>query len=171
MAREIQISRGKIVLVDDEDYELLAAHSWTARPKHKGREKWYAQRTASVDGRKTTILMHRVIMAAPKGLDVDHADGDGLNNRKGNLRICTRALNCANTWHPTAQSGFRGVYPKKRLWRAELQVNGVRYRAGTFVDPAEAARAYDAAALIHFGEFARLNFPGEVATRRDGRAP
>lgn len=164
--REIPLTRGKIVLVDDEDYEHLAAQNWYATAPNKNKDgvplTWYATRSRWVSGenRMTLVRMHRVILNAPKKVYVDHADGNGLNNQRKNLRLCTPSLNRANSRDAPNEAGFRGVLRAHRRWRAQIFANGIRYNLGAFDDKEAAARAYDAAALFHFGEFARLNFPG-----------
>jgi hypothetical protein len=114
--------------------------------------------------------MHRQIMQPPKGMLVDHADGNKANNCRLNLRICTRQENQRNTAkHGGTTSRFKGVSFDRRLrkWGAAIQAGGKRIWLGYFTDEAEAARAYDRAAVELFGEFARLNFPEEwPASRR-----
>jgi len=158
MSREIELSRGLVAIVDDEDFEWLSAHSWCAKPTTGG--KFYAHR----GGRGHSIYMHRAIMDAPVGLEVDHADRDTLNNRRENLRICTRSDNCANSANRIGQSGFRGVALDKRngKWFAMIFAEGKRTRIGSFEDPVHAALARDAAAKEKFGSFAILNFPSET---------
>ncbi len=160
--RQIALSRGMVALVDDEDYDLLSSFIWHANPTHSktGRQLgFYACRGAAVAGVRTTVYMHRVIAGALRGDLVDHADKNGLNNQRSNLRICTAALNNANAAWKVGKSGFRGVYPCKKKWAARIQADGITYPLGRFEDRADAARAYDAAAVQKFGSFATLNFP------------
>ncbi len=154
----IEITRGLSAIVDDEDYDLVAHRRWQAKPavrQVEGKTAWYAQ--AQFDRR--TVFMHRLILGAEKGQEVDHINGNGLDNRRANLRFCNRSQNSANTRRDPPKSGFRGVYSDKRLWAARISINGRRRSLGMFEDPADAARAYDAAAKEAFGEFATLNFP------------
>lgn len=91
--KEIKLTQGKVVLVDDEDYEYLNQFKWYALKNHR---TYYAQRVIQNNYIKRTLKMHRVIMDTPCGLEVDHIDGDGLNNQKCNLRNCTFAENRKN---------------------------------------------------------------------------
>lgn len=156
--REIPLTLGKIAIVDDEDYLLVAGgEAWRAHRGNQRSEKWYARRRPIRSA--PWVWMHRLIISAPHGVPVDHADGDGLNNRRSNLRLCTFSLNSANCRMPVGVSGLRGAYPSGGKWRAYISVaRAIRY-LGTFSDKVDAARAYDAAALAAFGEFAVLNFP------------
>lgn len=108
--------------------------------------------------------MHGFLTGWPR---VDHINGDGLDNRRSNLREANAAQNAANAGlRSDSVSGFKGVYPNTAgglPWKAEIRANGKRRYLGIFGDPATAARAYDAAAREAFGEFARLNFPQENA--------
>ncbi len=157
--RQIPLTQGKVALVDEGDYEELAKHKWCAR---KNRNVWYAQRTLLAgDGRRASVLMHRQILGSPVGQVVDHQDGDGLNNQRSNLRECTTAENRRN--QHIKQSGcsslYKGVFwdKGKGKWRASIEMKG-RYRSlGRFAVEADAARAYNAAAMRMFGEFACLN--------------
>lgn len=168
MVRHITLSRGLTALVDDADFERAAAFSWNARPslsrggQHRG---WYAARSQSRDNRNTTIYLHRFLMDAPAGLTVDHIDGDGLNNLRENLRLCTLAQNNVNR-PTTAGSGYRGVQQRGSKWRVMLEKNGRLYRFSGFLTAEAAARAYDAKAAELFGDFAVLNFPRQRSSSR-----
>jgi hypothetical protein len=151
--REIPLTQGKVALVDDEDYERLSCHKWRAL---RNKNRWYAMR----DGGGRKILMHREIMGAPQGLQVDHIDGNGLNNQSCNLRICTNAENQHNQGVRSSNtSGFKGVswYKRYRKWQVAIRIDGERKYLGYFSNKVEAARAYDNAAKRYHGEFARLN--------------
>ena len=123
-------------------------------------ERYYAH--ARDPARKANVYVHRLILNPPPDLLVDHVNGDGLDNRRTNIRVATRSQNNANSniFNPL---GYRGVclVPSGRF-KATIsdreRAQKSRY-IGTFDTPSEAARAYDAAALERFGEFARLNFP------------
>ena len=104
-------------------------------------------------------------MQAPDGMVVDHIDGNSLNNRRSNLRICTPRQNTANRAKTrNGTSRFKGVHfcTRDRKWRAQIGVDGARRFIGDFDDEVEAARAYDRKAAELFGEFAYLNFPEEA---------
>jgi hypothetical protein len=108
------------------------------------------------------VFMHRVILGAKASQEVDHINGDALDNRRANLRLCTRAQNAANRrLHANNKSGYRGVgYSGRQAhpWAARIRVNYKLLPLGNFATPEEAAVAYDRAALDHFGQFARTNF-------------
>jgi hypothetical protein len=119
-------------------------------------------------GNRPAIPMHRMLLDAPKGFFVDHINGDGLDNRRENLRLCTRSENAQNqkTQHRPKTSKYKGVNKLKYggwLVRIGLHENGKRVRKSIGCFPKdkeiEAAKAYDEAAVRYFGEFARLNFP------------
>jgi len=161
-AREIPLSQGKVALVDDEDYTYLSQWKWHAHRSAAG--IWYARRagmTTTVPSGWTTALLHNVIMQPTAGYEIDHEDGDGLNNQRSNLRIATHTQNMANkrlTCNNT--SGYKGVslVRKSGKWKAQINIDGKRTYLGVFDDPVAAARAYDEAATEQFGEFAYLNF-------------
>lgn len=163
---EIALSNGLIALIDDTDFDKVRAHSWSASRTSSTRV--YAAYKTVKNGKGVTVYMHRAILGAPKGMEVDHINGNGLDNRRSNLRLVTRRQNTINARLSIRNTtGFRGVSPARRPGRyvATIHVNRTKRHLGTFPNPTEAAVAYDAAAREHFGEFARLNFPerGEQA--------
>lgn len=153
---------GLVALVDDGDYALVSQHRWfIKRDTRPGRDAGpYARANIrTTDGRKTTIGMHTLITGWPR---VDHGNHDGLDNRRANLRPATRPQNAANARPQQGRSSrFKGVCWDRRTgrWQAKLAANYRSVFLGRFSDEAEAARAYDAAALRVWGEFACLNFP------------
>ncbi len=155
MSKKIEVSKGLCALVDDDDYEELNQYKWHAC---KCKNTFYVNRTVSIPT-KETISMHRFITNAQKGQLVDHINGDGLDNRRANLRICTRSENGQNISSVSGKSRFKGVYfhKKNRNWVAEYRKNGKKYHLGCFTNEDDAARAYDSSVLMAFGEFAKTN--------------
>jgi hypothetical protein len=153
MPREIELSRGKVALVDEQDFEWLSKLCWRAVPADQENENWYAKGNGE--------YMHRMILGASEGEETDHRDHNGLNNVRSNLRLATRSQNCANIIYPPPSSGFRGVwYDKhKRCFTAQTSAKRKTIRIGRFRTAIEAALARDAYVKILFGEFAVLNFP------------
>lgn len=158
MTVEIPLTRGLVAIVDQEDAaRVLALGPWSAFPRGRN---WYGRRTVRYeDGRGGSLYLHRVILDVPR---VDHINGDGLDNRRANLRSATHADNMRNSRRRSDNtSGYKGVSASGWRWVARVYVDSRRLHLGTFASPEEAARAYDAAALELHGEFARLNFPKE----------
>lgn len=159
---EIPLSQGLVALVDAEDAaRVVAAGKWHVRVQSR---TTYANRNIRRDdGRWTTLNMHTFITGWPR---VDHINGNGLDNRRANLRPATHAQNQRNKGlQSNNTSGFKGVCwdaPRGR-WHAKICLNGRTIFLGRFDEAEEAARAYDAAAVRYFGEFARLNFRNESA--------
>ena len=129
------------------------------------------------DGRYATyqgMRLHRYIAkdahgSIPDGYEVDHIDGDVLNNRRGNLRIVTHQQNIANSAPRGGKSQYRGVYKNKQgKWQAQLSSRGVRWSLGVFDSEDEAAKAYDERAKEVHGEFARLNLEPKTNSGRHG---
>ena len=152
--KEIELTQDEIVLVDDEDFKWLNTQKWCCL---YGRKKYkYAQRGNGV-------LMHRIILNAQKGQYVDHIDGNGLNNQRSNLRICTNAQNLWNGKnHKDGSSRYKGVCrawgrQNWQGWHAQIQIHGEKIHLGDYDSEIDAAHAYNKAALKHFGEFASLN--------------
>jgi hypothetical protein len=156
---EIPLSRGLVAVVDDQDAgRILAAGRWHAYPK---RSTHYGKRNVWTAGRCASVWMHRFITGFPV---TDHINGDGLDNRRCNLRPASVAQNNRNAGlRRDNTSGFKGVHPYRDgvRWVAAIRANGGTRHLGLFADPIEAARTYDEAARHHFGEFARLTSPQE----------
>jgi len=155
--RYIALTKGRFAIVDADDFEWLNQYTWCINGT--GRGKWYACR---MEGR-TMIRMHRMIMNAPKGMLVDHINGNGLDNRRSNLRLCTPRQNMGNRRKCRGKSAYKGVFYHKIDGKryAKIKYKGETIHLGTFDDDVEAARAYDRKAVELFGEFACLNFPEE----------
>lgn len=152
----IPLTQGKFALIDSVDLTLVESRRWCAIRLEGG--IWYAQSSIWVNGRSTSMYMHRLILGTPRGMKTDHRDGDGLNNRRSNLRSATHSENMRNAkCRVDSRSGYKGVrfVPQTGHWIARLATK----RVGTFATAEEAARAYDAAATDLYGEFARTNFP------------
>jgi len=150
----VALSRGLVAIIDAEDAPLITGMTWYARPR-SGRDETSFYAVSQSGGRQ--IYMHRLIMKAPAGLVVDHVDGNGLYNRRRNLRLCLQAENVRNR-QTKSKSGLRGVQQTRAGWRARISGPAGTVHIGTFDCPIAAARAYDQAALQCHGEFAILNF-------------
>jgi len=157
--KTIPLTLGKIASVDEKDYQRLSKYSWYARkcqaPQGVG---WYAGRTDWGGTKPKTILMHRVILRAPKGIGVDHIDG--------NLRLDIASINAINrnkfrTYaRRLTTSKYRGVSwnRQKKRWAASVCVLRVPLPLGSYDNEIDAAKAYDRAAREWLGRFARTNF-------------
>ena len=155
--KKIPLTHGHYALVDDEDYDELMKYSWNAR-YNKSNRSFYA--CGKYRSKNSTIHMHRIIMDCVKGMVVDHINHDTLDNRKTNLRICTQGQNLMNMQiGPKNKSGYKGVsWDKVNMkWKAQISVDNKNRSIGRFIDILDAARAYNKAALIHYGEYAFLN--------------
>lgn len=153
----VPLTRGFVAVIDAADAELVSGWSWHALVGARGNV--YAARGVSVHGRKSAILMHRQIIGE-SAADVDHISGDGLDNRRVNLRACSRQDNLRNMRMSTRNRvGLKGVYPARDRFAAGITVDGRSQYLGTFSTPEEAHRAYVAAAKRLFGSFAREDLP------------
>ena len=151
----IPISKGKFAVIDDDDSASVLLHKWSVT------SHGYVVRATSrknVGGRKI-VYLHRQLLGFPK-CEVDHIDGDKLNNQRSNLRCCTHQQNgCNQKINAKNTSGAKGVYWERKLskWGATIRVFRKQLHLGYFPTVKEAALAYDSAARLHFGEFARPN--------------
>jgi len=169
--KKIDISTRKYpneyTLVDDDDYERISKYKWHIHPS--GNVKRAARSSVAgdhVQGKRITIFLHRVIMAAPDGFDVDHINHDGLDNRKKNLRLCNPSENQHNRRPQIGcASRYKGVTRNGNKWRSRIRIPYSKRETslGTFESEIEAALAYDKKAEELYGEFACFNFPHEGA--------
>jgi hypothetical protein len=162
MTVEIPLSRGLVALIDTVDADLIGQWKWYAlkTSRHQKAPHFYAVRNSPRgEGKRHLIPMHRVIVGASKGKDVDHINGNTLDNRRANLRLATRAQNIASRHHFSNRHGFLGVSCTGLRFRARIDVARKPIFSEIFATVEEAAAAYDRLALEHFGEFASLNFP------------
>ncbi|KKN70096.1 hypothetical protein LCGC14_0434210 [marine sediment metagenome] len=154
MSKKISLTQGKFAIVDDGDYEELSKHKWCAT---KGRSTYYARRAEY----REYIYMHRQILSQPDGILTDHRDGNGLNNTRDNLRICTKGQNSMNQRPQKGGSScYKGVswHKARGKWHARIELNQKTKHLGIYDNEIEAAKAYDNAASELFGEFAYTNF-------------
>lgn len=145
----IPLSQGRHAIVDRDIYPFLSQHKWSYSASGGG----YAVRVVL----RKTILMHRFILQAPKGVQVDHINGDPLDNRRCNLRLATAQQNRRNMAPRSGKSKYKGVCTFESRWRASITVDYKTIHLGLFPTEIQAARAYNEAAIRYFGEFARLN--------------
>lgn len=158
MSKSISLTRGKQAIVDDEDFEWISKHKWLATGTGT---KFYAARHTWDGIRVSRIYMHREILNLPKGIEVDHINGNGLDNRRSNLRQATRAENQRNRMKSShSVSIYKGVSFDKRRnrWRARIKVDQKEKWIGFFMKEIDAAYAYDRVARQYFGNYANLNF-------------
>lgn len=157
MSREIQLSRGLVTIVDDEAYEWLSRWKWSALKSKTG--AFYAMRSVWDGERNSYVLMHRLITEAPKGQVVDHINGNPLDNRRENIRVCQQVKNCLNRrgYLKKTSSQYKGVWwhQGRMKWVANFRGKYI----GIFREEIDAARAYDKAAILYSPAFARPNFP------------
>lgn len=157
--REIALTKGLVTVIDDADFDMLAAYRWHAASSGGA---FYAKHSQSVDGKSRPLWMHRFIMGSPVGMIVDHIDGNPLNNRRANLRVVTHAQNMKNQRKSQKKGGcspYKGVSRRGSKWIMQMKADYVQIRSGPYETALEAAFAYDEMARKHHGEFARLNFP------------
>lgn len=163
---QLILSRGKVTVIDAVDL-WVTEWKWYARPNVEGTHFYAVRCTSKYSIGPRSIILHRLLLNAPSGLEIDHVNGDTLDNRRCNLRLATHSQNLANQKFSSANtSGFRGVSWDRASgkWLAQTRQHTKTIFIGRFLDPIEAARAYDQKARELFGEFARTNFSYEIQT-------
>lgn len=159
----VPLSQGKFALVDEGDAVAARSHRWRATKRKK---TYYAIRSfRRADGTRGTVFLHTFLAGFRQ---TDHRNGNGLDNRRANLREASTAQNAANQGIKRSNtSGFKGVSLERGRWRAQIRILGKKVNLGRYQTPELAARAYDKAAREYHGEFATLNFP--AANERGAR--
>lgn len=157
--RKLILTKGKTAIIDAEDFNRLDKWKWSY--KNNG----YAVRRQHLgmkEGKQIAkmVMLHREIINVPNGMVIDHINGNGLDNRKVNLRICTHQQNAQNSKKRKGKrSKYKGVswFGRKGKWFSRIKVNGKQVCLGYYYDEMGAGCAYDAAAKKYFGQFAKLN--------------
>jgi hypothetical protein len=157
----IPLTKGQHAIVDEADWERLSAFKWYVVNGRRG--AFYGRRYVErLNGRPVTKALHHEVLGLSPRQTVDHVNGDTLDNRRANLRVCSPGENARNRrGSRNSLSGFKGVSRARGRWQARIEYEGKARHLGVFDTPEEGARAYDQAARELFGEFARLNFPSE----------
>lgn len=165
--RELHLQDGLVALISDVDHDRCRAHTWRAEANNAS-GKPYVRTTPTINGRKTTMYLHRFVVGGvidlPVTMKVDHRNNDTLDCQRPNLRVATHEQNNYNR-AGFGLSGYKGVDRRKNgSWRARITLNGISTHLGYFKTAIEAALIYDDAAVDRFGEFAWLNFPENFPT-------
>lgn len=170
--KSIPLTNGFSAIVDDSDFGMVSMHKWHAKVQKRadGSTVVYARRNVRRDGKQHSEYLHRSIIGAQCGVYVDHANGNTLDNTRENIRTCNNTENQRNRVPRSGcRSGYKGVsfYSRDRKWRAFIKFEGKQHCLGYFHSEIEAAKAYDAAAHKHFGQFARPNFQETAQMMRE----
>lgn len=158
--KEIPLSCGKVALVDDKDYDDVSQHSWTATQSSRRNRTWYAVRNGR-SGEPCRVYLHRYIMGVldqGRTIEVDHIDNDGLNNQRGNLRLCTHQQQACNK-APINDGRYKGVHQRRDTgrWVAQIMTHGRHISESQYPTAQQAALAHDHLARKHHGRYAWLN--------------
>ena len=166
--RLIALTQGYIARVSVNDYEDLSRWNWNPFKSSRGNKIVYAQRVANSGGKRKRVFMHKQIF--PQWEEIDHIDGNGLNNTRENLRDCMHSQNGANrSYNSNNTSGYKGVFfhVRDNYWFSVIGINGRQKWLGKCADAIDAAKKYDRAALAAFGKFAVTNFPATNYSRSE----
>lgn len=163
MTKRIYLTQGKFTLVDDDVFEQFGHLKWAYS---KGYVLRSINETRLEDGtyRVRGVILHRLILDAPKDRIVDHINGNTLDNRRKNLRLASYSQNAANSGPRPGSSQYKGVSwrTRNKIWKASIRIDDKYVCLGLFDCERRAALAYDQAAYRTWGEFAYLNFPQEI---------
>lgn len=160
-SKAIPLTCGYQSIVDEDWFDILNSINCSVLYSGKYRTLRYAVCNISINGKSYSEMLHRVIMDAPRNLQVDHINHNTLDNRKENLRLCTPQENNRNLRPIKKTSAYKGVFFCKQTnkWSSAIQINGKTIRIGRFDSEEFAAQKYDSVARILHGEFSYLNFP------------
>lgn len=156
----LPLSRGLFSIVDDDDFEFLSQWKWFAFKASGSKRLFYAIRTDYSN--KKILYAHKLLLGAKPGMVIDHINGNSLDNRRANLRHCSIKENVRNQ---APRVGFTSKYKgvawraDRSKWTAYICPDRKKLNLGVFRSEHNAAYAYDKAALKHFGQYARINFP------------
>lgn len=146
---------GKYMLIDDEDYHLVSSFSWHLRP-----DGYASARVHGSYPKGKSILAHKLIMPESSDHQVDHINGNGIDNQKSNLRLVTHQQNQWNQKKTSGSSKYKGICwdNERQKWLTQIGFNNKNIYIGRFETEHHAAMAYDISAKELFGEFSSLNF-------------
>jgi hypothetical protein len=150
--KEIPLTQGQVALVDKDDFERVNAFKWYARWSPKA-NAFYAYRIQRENGKRNNIHIARFIMNTPKGMVVDHINGNPLDNRKINLRNCTQAQNSVNKHKTINKTGYRDIYKNGNTFRVTLRQNRIKLFDKCFRTIEEAIATRDEVGKKYHGEF------------------
>jgi hypothetical protein len=161
----IPLTQGKFAFIDEEDKDLARFNWYVSQEGTESNPLFYARRHITLHHKQITIKLHRIILERmlgrelEPGEEVDHRNGDSLDNGRANLRLATKSENRRNQRRNNNQksSKYKGVSKHRNKWRAMIWLNGHQKHVGNFADETDAAKAYDEAARHYFGEFAKTN--------------
>jgi len=158
---QIPLTQGKVAIIDEADYSIVNKYKWHyMKCGREGKYGYASAVTGYKNGHARSEKMHRLICGAEPQQYVDHINGNCLDNRRSNLRICSIAENARNQHSRRGISKFKGVTWRRdiNIWQARIRINYECIHLGFYKDESEAAKAYDKAAMLYFGEFANINF-------------
>lgn len=159
MSRELPLNKGRVTLIDEEDFAEVSGFTWRVHPCSRGHSP-YVVTSMWIDGVRKSVALHRYLMRAKPGQYVDHKNRDTFDNRRENLRFCSHRDNTRNRSYSKLSDLPKGVYKRERSnYYSAIVVDARQISLGSYMTATEAAVAYDIAADHLFGEFAALNFP------------